>query len=80
MAEAKVRTRRHLLKGLLRGIPALAAGGILAHTGVVAAEGEKPSDFPGDAAKWREKFLAEARGEKGAARAVDAMETPDPRP
>ena len=80
MVAAKARTRRRFLTSLLRGIPALAAGGILAHTGVVTAEHEKPSDFPGDAAKWREKFLAEARGEKGAARAADVMETTDPRP
>jgi hypothetical protein len=80
MVEAKARSRRRLLKSLLCGVPALAAGGILAHTGVVTAEGQKPSDFPGDAAKWREEFLAEARGEKGAARAVDIMEAPDPRP
>ena len=79
MAEAKARTRRQLLKGLLRGIPALAASGILAQTSVVAAEGEKPSKFPGDAAKWRAKFLAEALDEEGAARAVDVMEAPHPR-
>jgi Fe-S-cluster-containing dehydrogenase component len=76
MAEAKPRTRRHLLKELLRGIPALAAGGILAHTGILATKGKKPSDFPGDPADWRQQFLTQARAEKGATPAVDVMDAP----
>lgn len=76
MTEAKVRTRRHLLKTIARGLPALAAGGILAQTALVTRKAKKTADFPGDAAGWREKFLAEAHAEKGAARAVDLMEAP----
>jgi ferredoxin len=76
MVEAKPRTRRHLLKGLLRGIPALAAGGILAHTGILATKSKKPSEFPGDPADWRQQFLTQARAEKGATPAVDVMDAP----
>jgi hypothetical protein len=61
MTDAKARTRRHLLKGLLRGIPALAAGGILAHTGILATKSKKPSDFPGDQVGWHQQTSDVAR-------------------
>ncbi len=76
MPEPKASTRRHLLKTVLRGIPAVAAGGILAHTGLLTLKGKKASEFPGDPAGWREKFLADARAEKGSAPAVDVLDAP----
>jgi hypothetical protein len=46
MPEPKASTRRHLLKTVLRGIPAVAAGGILAHTGLLTLKGKKPIVVP----------------------------------
>ena len=44
-------SRRKFLRKLATGLPALAAGGALAHTGVLLAKGKKRAgDFPGDPA------------------------------
>ncbi|HLF08704.1 MAG TPA: 4Fe-4S dicluster domain-containing protein [Dehalococcoidia bacterium] len=69
-------SRRKFLRKLAAGLPALAAGGALAHTGVLVAKGKNGSKFPGDAAVWRSKFLDEARAEKGGAAVVDIIDAP----
>src|SRR3990170_1912717 len=69
-------SRRKFLRKLVTSLPALAAGGALAHTGVLLAKGKKGSKFPGDPAVWRSKFLDQARGERGAVAAVDVMDAP----
>ncbi len=58
-------TRRKLLRTLATGLPALAAGGILADTGRIVSKGNKERRFAGDPAGWRAKFLEEARRESG---------------
>jgi molybdopterin-containing oxidoreductase family iron-sulfur binding subunit len=69
-------TRRKFLRGVAAGLPAAAAGGLLAHIGLTAGRGRKGSKFPGDPAVWRSKFLGQARAEKGAVAAVDTLEAP----
>ena len=69
-------SRRKFLRKVAAGLPALAAGGALAHIGLLAAKGKNGSKFSGDPAAWRSKFLDQARAERGAARAVDVMEVP----
>src|SRR3990172_6717927 len=69
-------SRRKFLRKLATGLPALAAGGALAHTGVLVAKGKNGSKFPGDAAVWRSKFLDQARAEKGGAAVVDIIDAP----
>src|SRR3990172_863215 len=70
-------SRRKFLRKLATGLPALAAGGALAHTGVLLAKGKKGAgDFPGDAAVWRSKFLDQARAEKGGTAVVDIIDAP----
>src|SRR3972149_4946211 len=66
-------SRRKFLRKLATGLPALAAGGALAHTGVLVAKGKNGSKFPGDPAVWRSKFLEEAQAERGAGAAVDTI-------
>ena len=70
-------SRRKFLRKLAAGLPALAAGGALAHTGTLLAIGKKKvSEFPGDPAVWRSQFLNQARGERGAAAALDVIDAP----
>ena len=70
-------SRRKFLRKLATGLPALAAGGALAHTGVLLAKGKRrPSDFPGDPAVWRSKFLDQARAEKAGTAVVDIIDAP----
>src|SRR3972149_5312148 len=70
-------SRRKFLRKLVTSLPALAAGGALAHTGVLLAKGKKGAgDFPGDAAVWRSKFLDQARAEKGGTAVVDIIDAP----
>jgi len=70
-------SRRKFLRKLATGLPALAAGGALAHTGVLLAKGKKGAgDFPGDAAVWRSKFLDQARAEKAGTAVVDIIDAP----
>jgi len=76
MPEQKFRTRRRLLKGLARGLPALAAGGALAHMGLAGRKAAGGSRFKGDPEAWRRKFLGEALAERGGTRAVDTVTTP----
>ncbi len=77
MAVTKTTTRRRLLKGVLRALPALAAGGATAHLGFLATKQKKgDGQFPGDPAVWRSRFLGDALAEKGAARAVDTIRAP----
>ncbi len=76
MPEEKSRTRRHLLKSIARGLPAIAAGGALAHIGLAGRKRKASGDFAGDPADWRRKFLTEALAEKGASPAVDTIAPP----
>jgi len=69
-------SRRKFLRRLAAGLPALAAGGALAHTGVLLAKGKKGSKFTGDPAVWRSKFLDQARSERGGVAVTDAIEAP----
>lgn len=69
-------SRRKFLQKLAAGLPALAAGGALAHTGVLVAKGKNGSKFPGDPAVWRSKFLDQARGERGAVATLDVIDAP----
>jgi len=69
-------SRRKFLRKLAAGLPALAAGGALAHTGVLVAKGKNGSKFPGDAAVWRSKFLDQARAEQGGTAVVDIIDAP----
>jgi len=73
---AKKASRRKFLRRLAAGLPALAAGGGLAHIGLMTAKGKNGSKFPGDPAVWRSKFFDQARAEKGAAPAVDILDAP----
>ncbi len=68
-------SRRKFLQKVAAGLPALAAGGALAHIGVLAGRRKNGSQFPGDPAVWRSKFLAQARAE-GATKAVDLIDAP----
>jgi Fe-S-cluster-containing dehydrogenase component len=69
-------SRRKFLRRLAAGLPAVAAGGALAHIGLMRAKGRNGSKFPGDPAVWRSKFFDQARAEKGAAPAVDVLDAP----
>ena len=69
-------SRRKFLRKLAAGLPALAAGGALAHMGLTAKRGKSGSQFPGDPAVWRSKFLDKARAEKGATAALDTIDAP----
>jgi len=70
-------SRRKFLRKLAAGLPALAAGGALAHTGTLLAIGKKKvSEFPGDPAVWRSQFLDQARGERGAVATLDVIDAP----
>src|SRR3972149_1432280 len=70
-------SRRKFLRRLASGLPALAAGAPLAHTGTLLATGKKKaSEFPGDPAAWRSKFLDQARSERGGVAVTDAIEAP----
>ncbi len=69
-------SRRNFLRKVATGLPALAAGGALAHIGVMAKQGKNGSKFPGDPAVWRSKFLDQARAENGAAAVVDVIDAP----
>ena len=74
---ARRSTRRRFLGKLAAGLPALAAGGALAHIGLLATKQRSAADkFPGDPAVWRSRFLDEARAEKGAAAAIDTIAAP----
>ncbi len=68
-------SRRRFLRKLATGLPVLAAGGALAHIGLTARPG-KASEFPGDASKWRQRFLAAARSERGASATLDLVDIP----
>ncbi|MFQ5880334.1 MAG: hypothetical protein ACE5IZ_09205, partial [Dehalococcoidia bacterium] len=77
MASAKTTTRRRFLRHLALGLPAMAAGGALAHIGLTAGRRKNGSSaFPGDPTVWREKFLEQARAERGGSAAVDVIEAP----
>ena len=69
-------SRRKFLRKLAAGLPALAAGGVLAHMGLTTKRGNNGSKFPGDPAVWRSKFLDKARAEKGATAALDTIDAP----
>ena len=69
-------SRRKFLWKLAAGLPALAAGGVLAHIGLAGKRGGNGSQFPGDPAVWRSKFLDKARAEKGATAALDTIDAP----
>jgi molybdopterin-containing oxidoreductase family iron-sulfur binding subunit len=69
-------SRRKFLRKIAAGLPALAAGGALAHIGLTAKRGNNGSKFPGDPTVWRSKFLDQARAEKGATAAVDTVDAP----
>lgn len=69
-------SRRSLLRKVAKGLPALAAGGALAHIGLAGKKVESKGEFPGDPKVWREKFLTAARAEKGTAAAVDVLDAP----
>jgi molybdopterin-containing oxidoreductase family iron-sulfur binding subunit len=76
MPEEKLRTRRHLLKTIARGLPAVAAGGALAQVGLAGRKAKSSGNFPGDPEDWRQKFLGEALAERGNAPAVDTIAPP----
>jgi molybdopterin-containing oxidoreductase family iron-sulfur binding subunit len=69
-------SRRNFLRKIAAGLPALAAGGALAHIGITSKQGKNGSKFPGDPTVWRSKFLKQARAEKGATAAVDVIDAP----
>ncbi len=69
-------SRRKFLRHVAAGLPVLAAGGALAHIGLLTAKGRNGAKFPGDPAVWRSKFLAQAQAERGTATAVDILEAP----
>ena len=69
-------SRRNFLRKIAAGLPALAAGGALAHIGLTSKQGKNGSKFPGDPTVWRSKFLKQARAEKGATAAVDVIDAP----
>ncbi len=69
-------SRRKFLRKIATGLPALAAGGALTHMGLTAGRGKNGSQFPGDPAVWRSKYLGQARAEKGATAAVDVIDAP----
>lgn len=69
-------SRRRFLGKLASGLPALAAGSALAHMGLLATKGKRRSDFPGDPAVWRRRFLDQAKAERGGAAVRDVMEAP----
>lgn len=69
-------SRRNFLRKIAAGLPALAAGGALAHIGLTAKDRKNGSKFPGDPAVWRSKFLKQARAEKGVTAAVDVIDAP----
>ncbi|MEE9285070.1 MAG: hypothetical protein V3V35_04985, partial [Dehalococcoidia bacterium] len=69
-------SRRSFLRKIAAGLPALAAGGALAHIGVMAKRGKNGSKFPGDPAVWRSQFLDQARAENGATATVDVIDAP----
>jgi molybdopterin-containing oxidoreductase family iron-sulfur binding subunit len=69
-------SRRKFLRKIAAGLPALAAGGALAHIGLTAKRGNNGSNFPGDPTVWRSRFLEQARAEKGATAAVDVIDAP----
>jgi molybdopterin-containing oxidoreductase family iron-sulfur binding subunit len=71
---ATTNTRRSFLRKVATGLPALAAGGALAHIGLSSPK--KTSEFPGDASIWRQEFLSQAKAERGGAAATDLMEIP----
>jgi len=73
---AEKATRRGFLKKVATGLPPLIAGGFLTHVGLTSTRGSDKSDFPGDPAVWRSKFLDQARAENGGAAVVDTMEAP----
>ncbi len=74
---ARRSTRRRFLGKLAAGLPALAAGGALAHMGLLATKQRTAADkFPGDPAVWRSRFLNEARAENGGGGVVDTMAAP----
>jgi molybdopterin-containing oxidoreductase family iron-sulfur binding subunit len=69
-------SRRKFLGKLASGLPALAAGGALAHMGVLATRKKNgASAFPGDPNVWRSKFLEEARAERGGVVTLGSVET-----
>ncbi len=69
-------SRRKFLRKVATGLPALAAGGALAHVGLLATRGKNGTKFPGDPAVWRARFLEQARAERGASAAVATMAAP----
>ena len=69
-------SRRKFLRRLATGLPALAAGGALATVGLTAKKGSNGSQFPGDPAIWRSRFLEQARAERGATAVVDTIDAP----
>src|SRR3972149_3946922 len=73
---AKRTSRRKFLRKVAGGLPAVAAGGALAHIGLLTAKGKNGSKFRGDPAVWRSKVLQQAQAEKGGAAAVDVMDVP----
>ena len=68
--------RRNFLRKVMACLPAIAAGGALAHIGLTAKDRQNGSKFPGDPAVWRSKFLDQARAERGAADALDTVAAP----
>lgn len=69
-------SRRNFLRKVATGLPAVAAGGALAHIGLMAKQGKNSSKFRGDPAVWRSKFLDQARAENGATTVVDIIDAP----
>lgn len=69
-------SRRKFLRRLAAGLPALAAGGALAHIGLMTAKGKNGSKFAGDPAVWRSRFFDQARAERGTAPMVDILDAP----
>src|SRR3990172_9456689 len=72
----KTTTRRRFLRKVAAGLPAVAAGGALAHIGLLTTKGKSRGQFPGDPAAWRAEFLEKAQTERGGAAAMDVLEAP----
>lgn len=68
--------RRAFLRKVATAFPPLIAGGVLTHVGLTAGQDSDSSEFPGDAAIWRSKFLDKARSEQGTVAVTDRIEAP----